>query len=101
MNIKKIVICFLITIFFISISNAQTLDTTLIKKELSKNYKKIVKGFKKNNPQIWLSYLTDSFHLKLFNGSVVDKKWASDYVMNNAKNFKIKKLNMTIEQIKT
>ncbi len=101
MNIKKSVICFLIAIFFLSISNAQTLDTTHIKKELSKNYRKIVKGFKKNNPQIWLSYLTDSFHLKLFNGSVVDKKWASDYVINNAKNFKIKKLNMTIEQIKT
>jgi hypothetical protein len=101
MNSKKIIIFFFFSIFFVLTSNAQTLDTNAVKKELTKKYKKIVKGFKKNNPNVWLSYLTDSFHLKLFNGAIMDRKWVTNYVTNNAKTFNIKKLSMTIEQITT
>src|SRR6266487_1376022 len=101
MKAKRLIIFFFVSIFFVTATNAQTLDTNIIKKELTRNYKKIVAGFKKNNPNIWLSYLIDSFHLKLFNGSVMDKKWVTDYVADNAKNFKVKELTMTIEQIKT
>jgi len=71
-----------------------------IRKELKANYGKIVKGFKKNDPAVWEGFLVPDFKLKLFNGSVQDRRWVVDYVRNNAKTFKVLKLSMVIKELK-
>jgi hypothetical protein len=71
-----------------------------VRKELKSNYIKIVKGFKKNDPAVWEGFLTPDFKLKLFNGSVQDRQWVVNYVRNNARTFKVLKLNMTIKELK-
>src|SRR6266545_7451728 len=70
-----------------------------IRKELKANYAKIVKGFKKNDPAVWEGFLVPDFKLKLFNGSVQDRRWVVDYVRNNAKTFKVLKLSTTIKEL--
>jgi hypothetical protein len=70
-----------------------------IRKELEANYASIVKGFKKNDPAVWVGFLTPDFKLKLFNGAVQDRQWAADYVKNNARTFKVLKLSMTIKEL--
>jgi hypothetical protein len=71
-----------------------------IRKELKANYAKIEKGFKKNDPAVWEGFLVPDFTLKLFNGSVQDRRWVVDYVRNNAKTFKVLKLSMVIKELK-
>lgn len=71
-----------------------------IRKELKANYAKIEKGFKKNDPAVWEGFLVPDFKLKLFNGSVQDRRWVVDYVRNNAKTFKVLKLSMVIKELK-
>ncbi len=71
-----------------------------IRKELKANYAKIVKGFKKNDSAVWEGFLVADFKLKLFNGSVQDRRWVVDYVRNNAKTFKVLKLSMVIKELK-
>jgi len=74
-------------------------DAKSVRNELKSNYARIVKGFKKNDPEVWVSYLSADFKLKLFNGSVQDRQWAVNYVRNNAKAFRIKTLRMTIKEL--
>lgn len=71
-----------------------------VRKELRSNYARIVKGFKNNDPAVWEGFLVPEFTLKLFNGSVQDRRWVVNYVRNNAKTFKVKKLSMTIKELK-
>lgn len=70
-----------------------------VRKELKSNYARIVKGFKKNDTAIWEGFLAPDFKLKLLNGSIQNRQWVVDYVRNNAKTFKIKKLSMTIKEL--
>ena len=70
-----------------------------VRQELKTNYARIVKGFKRNDPAIWEGFLAQDFKLKLFNGSVQNRQWVIDYVRNNAKTFKIRKLSMTIKEL--
>ena len=72
-----------------------------LRKELKVNYAKIVKAFKNNDPSVWEGFLVPDFKLKLFNGSVQDRKWVVDYVRKNAKTFRVLKLNMTIQELST
>src|SRR5689334_12545836 len=65
------------------------LEGTSIQNELETNYERIVEGFKKNDPSVWESFLTPDFQLKLFNGTMQDRRWVSAYVRNNAKTFKV------------
>ena len=71
-----------------------------IRKELKANYARIVKGFQKGDPEVWLGFLVSDFKLKLFNGSVQDRQWVVGYVRNNAKTFKVLKLSMVIKELK-
>ena len=71
-----------------------------VRKELESDYARIVKGFKNNDPAVWEGFLLPDFRLKLFNGSVQDRAWVVNYVRNNAKTFKVKKLSMTIKDLK-
>jgi len=71
-----------------------------VRKELEANYARIVKGFKNNDPSVWEGFLTPGFTLKLFSGSVQDRAWVSNYVRNNAKTFKVKRLSMRIKDLK-
>jgi len=76
-------------------------DVKRVRNELESNYTRIVEGFKKNDPEIWVSYLMPDFKLTLFNGSVQDRQWAVNYVRNNAKTFQVKTLNMLIKELTT
>jgi hypothetical protein len=71
-----------------------------VRKELESNYARIVRGFKNNDPTVWEGFLVPDFKLKLFSGSVQDRAWAVNYVSNNAKTFKVKKLSMRIKDLK-
>lgn len=67
--------------------------------ELKVNYAEIVRGFRKNDPEVWLRFLVPDFTLKLFDGSVQDRQWVVDYVRHNATAFKVLRLSMVIEEL--
>jgi hypothetical protein len=67
--------------------------------ELKVNYAEIVRGFRKNDPEVWVQFLVPDFTLKLFDGSVQDCQWVVDYVRYNATTFKVLKLSMIIKDL--
>ena len=77
--------------------STRTLDT--VKKELAREYKNIEHSFRHDNPTPWIKHLSPNFELVLFNGEHQSRQWAVDYVRNNAKTFRIRKLTMRIQNI--
>jgi len=101
MRYEKTVICILASLLVLGlVFTAAHADTTKkIQKTLKANYAKIAEGFKHNNPEVWIGFLVPDFQLKLFNGTVQDRKWVEDYVRNNAKTFTILKLSMEVKEL--
>ena len=96
-NVRQSATPLLITLIGACASIPPTDDA--IKSELQTNYNKFAEGFKRNDPGVWLSYLTNDFTLTLFNGSVQSHEWVTQYVTRNANTFTVDTLVMRVRGI--
>jgi hypothetical protein len=96
-NVRQSATLLLITLILACASLPPTDDE--VKGELQTYYNKFAEGFKRNDPGVWLSYLTSDFTLTLFNGSVQSHEWVTQYVTQNANTFTVDTLVMRVRGI--
>jgi len=75
------------------------IDSKVIKKQLAAEYRQIEQGFRRNDPTAWIQRLSPEFQLTVFSGQKQNREWVVDYVRNNAKTFRIRKLSMRIKSL--
>jgi hypothetical protein len=84
----------------VSLAGAGTpVDSKVVKERLAAEYRQIEEGFRKNDPTAWIQRLSPEFQLTLFSGQKQNREWVVDYVRNNAKTFRIQKLNMRVKSL--
>jgi len=96
----------MLTLLLLMVSVAPTLQAgnspvaaKTVRKQLAAEYAQIQKGFRRNDPSPWIQKLSSDFQLTLFNGEKKDREWVINYVRNNAKTFRIRRLTMTIKDL--